>query len=67
MKICITNVNEWFPVYEIEEEVECCDEEDTYDIPEEKIEWIKRVFEEFKEMQKYLEKLCKEREERLND
>ena len=67
MKICITNMNEWFPVYEIGEEVEYCDKEDTYDIPEEKIEWIKRVFEEFKEVQKYLEKLCKEREERLND
>ena len=28
MKICITNMNEWFPVYEIGEEVEYCDKEE---------------------------------------
>jgi hypothetical protein len=43
-------IEEWYPVYELTPESYGYDTE----IPEDKVEWISRVFNEFREVQGYL-------------
>lgn len=49
------NDEEWFPVYEIQEEGRGKEVE----IPDDKLEHINKIFLEFKECQQYLKKLFK--------
>lgn len=52
MKINIVT-DEWYPVHVLVDENRYRDYQ--IDIPEDKIEWIKRVYKEFDEIQTYLE------------
>lgn len=49
--------SEWYPVIELYEHA---DGNGRFDLPEDKIEWIRRVFKEFDEVQSYLTQIDKD-------
>ena len=55
------DVQEWYPVWAVVVPETSQDETlfDAVEIPAEKLEWVKKVFDEFRQVQKYLQKLEK--------
>ena len=55
------DVQEWYPVWAVVVPETSQDETlfDAVEIPDEKLEWVKKVFDEFRQVQKYLRELDK--------